>query len=294
MKRTCKKILALHLLIMFVVLPVNLFAQAWGYNNNRFAISADGNNVDDPLDKWLRADEDDWGATPAAMAMIAKLGLGDKLVHYSYNNFVEGKPGPDDENMMYIGVKGGLERFPLNPKVFFDCTKEFKKAKKSLIAEMAKSTASDPLYFIHMGPSEFFYQCVEGVIKMGKIESLSHVYVVSHSGYNDNHIRREYHHTMQQARDLSGDRIKYKRIKDQNGSHNPNILWSSKKDFSVWYWMRDSKDPDIRWIYERMLPNAKGHADISDAGMLYYLLVGDENGSPEKFREFLGDKIVAK
>ncbi len=279
-------------LLVLLTLSLTTFAQSWGYDNNRFDISADGNNVDDPLDKWLRADEDDWGATPAAMAMVAKLRLEDKLVHYSYNNFVEGKQGPDDENMMYIGVKGGLERFPLNPDVFFDCTKKFVEAKESLKAEMAKSTESDPLYFIHMGPSEFFYQCVDEVIKEGGINSLTHVYVVSHSGYNDNHLRREYHHTMQQAIDLSGGRIKYKRIKDQNRSNDPNAMWCSLKDFSVWYWMRDSKDPNIQWIYERMLPNRKGHADISDAGLVFYLLYGDENGSPEKFRQFLGDSIL--
>ncbi len=285
-----KKFILLQLMLM--VLPIASMAQGWGYNNNRFAISADGNNVDDPLYKWLRADEDDWGATPAAMAMIAKLDLGHKLVHYSYNNFVEGKPGPDDENMMYIGVKGGLERFPLNPAVFFDCTKEFVAAKESLKREIARSTAKDPLYFIHMGPSEFFYQCIDEVVKSGGIESTAHVYVVSHSGYNDNHKRREYHHTMQEAIDLSGGRIKYKRIKDQNGSKDPNALWSSLKEFSVWYWMRDSKDPNIRWIYERMLPNRKGHADISDAGMLYFILVGDVDGSPSKFRDFLGESIL--
>lgn len=278
--------------LFLLAIPLSLSAQAWGYDDNRFAISADGNNVDDPLDKWLRADEDDWGATPAAMAMIAKLGLQDRLVHYSYNNFVEGKPGPDDENMMYIGVKGGLERFPLNPDLFFDCTKKYDEAKESLKAEIKKSKKRDPLYYIHMGPSEFFYQCVDEVIQEGGIKSLSHVYVVSHSGYNDNHLRRTYHHTMQQAIDLSEGRINYKRIKDQNAMNNPDQLWCSKENFSVWYWMRDSEDPNIRWIYERMLVNRKGHADISDAGMLYYLLVGDEDGSPEKFREFLGDSIL--
>ncbi|MFI3248563.1 MAG: hypothetical protein R3Y39_05480 [Rikenellaceae bacterium] len=280
------------LLVMLLALPIALSAQSWGYDNNRFAISADGNNVDDPLDKWLRADEDDWGATPATMAIIAKLGLGDKLVHYSYNNFVEGKPGPADENMMNIGVQGGLKRFPLNKKVFFDCTKKFDKAKKSLKAEIAKSTADDPLYFMHMGPSEFFYQCVDEVIQEGGMESLAHIYVVSHSGYNDNHIRRPYHHTMDQAIELSEGRINYKRIKDQNGSSDPNALLNSLEDFSVWYWMRDSKDPNIQWIYERMLPNAKGHADISDAGITYYLLVGDEDGSPSKLRDFFGDSIL--
>ncbi|MFR9651138.1 MAG: hypothetical protein SNG35_03840 [Rikenellaceae bacterium] len=280
------------LIALLLQLSVICSAQEWNYNNNRFAISADGNNVDDPLDKWLRADEDDWGATPATMAIIAKLNLGHKLVHFSYNNFVEGLPGPDEENMMAIGVEGGLARLPLNSAVFYDCTKEFNRAKESLKREIARSTESDPLYFIHMGPSEFFYQCIDEVVAEGGIESTSHIYVLSHSGYNDNHLRRPYHHTMEQAIALSEGRIKYRRIKDQNGSNDPNKLWNSLKDFSVWYWMRDSKDPNIRWIYSRMEPNAKGHADISDAGLVFYLLVGDEDGSPSKLRDFFGDSIL--
>jgi len=32
-------------------------------------------------------------------------------------------------------------------------------------------------------------------------------------------------------------------------------------------------------------------ADISDAGMIYYLFTGDEDGNPEKFKAFLGDSI---
>ncbi len=278
----------LILLQLLLTIPVVASAQEWGYDNNRFAISADGNNVDDPLDKWLRADEDDWGTTPASMAIVAKLDLGHKLVHYSYNNFVEGLPGPDDENMMDIGVKGGLARFPLNSAVFFDCTKEFLRAKESLKREIARSTPNDPLYFIHMGPSEFFYQCIDEVINEGGIESLSHVYVLSHSGYNDNHIRRPYHRTMEQAIARSGDRINYKKIKDQNRG------WNTKEEFTPWYWMRDSKDPDIVWLYDRLIQNAKGHADISDAGLLYYLLIGDEDGNPSKLKELLGKRIIQK
>ncbi len=280
------------LIALLVQISAICSAQQWNYNNNRIAISADGNNVDDPLDKWLRADEDDWGATPATMAIIAKLDLGHKLVHFSYNNFVEGLPGPDEENMMDIGVKGGLARFPLNPAVFYDCTKEFDKAKESLKREITRSTESDPLYFIHMGPSEFFYQCIEEVVAEGGIESTSHIYVLSHSGYNDNHLRRPYHRTMEQAIARSGGRINYRRIKDQNGSNDPDKLWNSLKDFSVWYWMRDSKDPNIRWIYSRMEVNAKGHADISDAGLVFYLLLGDEDGSPSKLRDFFGKSIL--
>ncbi len=279
--------------IALLFTPLLLSAQALGYNRNRIAISADGNNVDDPKDKWLRADPDDWGATPAALAMIAKAGLSDELVHFSYNNFMESSVGPDDENIMNIGVQSGIKRFRMNKKVFFDVPQSERKAIKSLAKEMAKSTADNPLYFLHMGPSEFFYQCVKECVDKGKVEALKHVYVISHSGYNDNHMRRDYHHTMEQAIEYSKGAINYTRIKDQNSKWSTTAGWNSLKDFSVWYWMRDSKDHNIQWLYERLQQHSGGVADISDAGLLYYLITGDENGNPEKFRQFLDDQIVS-
>ena len=44
--------------------------------NDRIGWSADGNNND----------PDDWGATPIALAIWAKMGWQDKLVHFDYNS----------------------------------------------------------------------------------------------------------------------------------------------------------------------------------------------------------------
>ncbi len=282
----------LSLLTLMLSLSLCLFSQGWNYQNNRIAISADGNNADDFKDKWPRADPDDWGGSPAAMAMIAKANLYDQLVHFSYNNFVEGDPAPVDENMMHINVQEGIKRLKFNPNIFFDGVAQFEEAKASLTAQLAASSEDDPLYFVHMGPSEFFYQCVEACVAAGHGDALAYVYVVSHSGYNDNHIRRPYHHTMEQAIALSGGKINYKRIKDQNGQNDPNSLWHSGENFEVWHWMLESEDPNIQWLYDTLDDHPSGVADISDAGMLFYLLTGDDNGSPTKFKAFLGDRII--
>ncbi len=282
----------LMLLLATVLIPLSIKAQGWGYKQNRFAISADGNNVDDPKDKWLRADPDDWGATPATMAIIAKLGVKDKLVHYSYNNFIEANVGPAEENIMNLHVRDGIRRLHYSPSIFFDVTANENKAINHLAKEIAKSTADNPLYFIHMGPSEFFYQAVKQCVDSDKKEALAHVYVISHSGYNDNHLRRPYHHTLEQAITLSDGKINYKRIKDQNGQWDPNVLWNSLEDTKVWEWMLESKDTNINWLYETMSHHPQGHYDISDCGMVYYLLTGDEDGSPAKFKALLGEAIV--
>ncbi|QVY66254.1 hypothetical protein [Polaribacter sp. Q13] len=69
------------------------------------------------------------------------------------------------------------------------------------------------------------------------------------------------------------------------------MLWCSGKDFSPWYWMRDHKDESINWLYTRVQAHDTGKADISDCGLLYWLITGNENGSPEKFENFIGDGI---
>ena len=296
--------LKLLILVLVVLTPHFLKAQSWGYDNNRFAISADGNNQPDNMHSWSTADPDDWGGTPTALAIVAKLNLQDKLVHYSYNNFIASPPHTTATNEMKLGIDGGIKLWGFDKSRFFDVPVDNSAALIHLAGEIKKSTQADPLYFIHMGPAEFFYRAVKLVVEEGKVEALSHVYVVSHSGYNDNHLRRgdpkfdklpvsavDKHHTMVETIALSRKRIKYKKIIDQNGGWDANLLWKSDKDWTVWHWMRDHKDPSVRFIYERMLANAKNSADVSDAGMLYYLLVGDENGSPSKFKAFIGDGI---
>lgn len=225
---------------------------------------------------------------------MAKLQLQDQLVHCSYNNFIDAPGGPDDENQLKISADGCIERWGFNRKVFFDVTTQLEAARSHLAAEMGKSTAEDPLYFIHAGLSEFLYQVVKLVIDNGNMEALNHVYLISHSKFNENEKRRAYHHTWSDVQKLCGHRIHYKKIQDQNDKTNPHHLWHSMNNFSVWYWMRDHKDPNIRWMYTRLQAHSGGHADISDCGMFYYLLVGDDNGSPEKFKTFIGDGIPNK
>jgi len=277
--------------ILSLVCVFKLYSQDLNYNNNRIAVSFDGNSAPDNLYKWPKGDPDDWGALVASCAIIAKLKLQDKLVHCSYNNFIDAPAGPDHENQLKISADGCIERWSFKKDVFFDVTTQLKEARVNLATEMGKSTIEDPLYFLHAGLSEFLYQAIEEVIAQGNIEALNHVYLLSHSTFNENEIRRNYHHTWDDVQILCSNRIKYKKIQDQNDKNNPENLWHSMDNFLVWYWMRDHKDPNIRWMYTRMQAHSMGHADISDCGLFYYLLVGDSNGNPQKFKKFIGEGI---
>lgn len=268
-------------------------AQIPKYNNNRIACSADGNAQPDLeyTGKYNYADPDDWGATPAALAMLAKKGLQNKLVHYSYNNFMPSPAHTTVRNYMKEGVDGSVRRWHYNKNVFFDVGFKKKQAIAHLKKEIVKSTKENPLYFVNMGPSEFLYQAVKLAINEGDTEALSYVYIISHSNYNDNHLRRPNHHTIDDVISLSGNRLKFKRIKDQNNKGNPNEGWSSFHDWSVWHWLRDSDNPDFVWLWKSMKKHKEFRADISDAGMVYYLITGDADGNPKKFENFLGKGI---
>lgn len=262
------------------------------YDNNRIAISFDGNSAPDNAYKWPIGDPDDWGAAAASCAIMAKLDMQERLVHCSYNNFIDAPAGPDKYNQLKISLEGSFERWRFNKGVLFDVTTQLDLAKEQLADQIIRSTASDPLYFMHAGLSEFVYQVVEIVVKRGHAESLNHLYVLSHSGFNEKEKRRPYHRDWQDIQTLAGGRIKYKKIVDQNGSHDPNVLWNSGENFKVWQWMRDHEDPTVRWMYRRAAVHAEGVADISDCGLLFYLLCGDEMGNPEKFRQFIGDGVL--
>ena len=284
------KIIITLIIVSFNLSIVN--AQSWNYNNNRIAISFDGNSAPDHHYKWPIGDPDDWGAAAASLAIIAKLDLQDKLVHCSYNNFIDAPAGPDSENQNKISCDGAISRWNFNAAIFYDVTTQLEEAKTNLASEMASSTTDNPLYFIHAGLSEFVYQAVKKTIDMGGLEALKHVKLVSHSGFNENETRRDWHHTWSDIQELCGNRIQYHKIIDQNACGNPDVLWCSGKDFSPWYWMRDHQDEGIRFLYKRAQAHETGKADISDAGMLFWLFTGDENGNPAKFKTFLGDGIL--
>jgi len=274
--------------------PTTLFAQGWDYGKHRIAVSADGNNQPDLeyTGKYNTADPDDWGATPAALAILVKVKLQKSLVHFSYNNFMPSPPHTTVRNFMKEGVDGAIARWGFDGGVFFDVGTQKEEALEHLKKELAKSSESDPLYFVNMGPSEFLYQAVKRVVDDGGIDALSHVRVLSHSNYNDNHLRRPDHHTIQQVIELSGDRIQFKRIKDQNApKDNPKVGWHTLQDWSHWDWLKEHRDPNVAWIWESMKKHQHNKADISDAGMMYYLITGDESGSPAKFQAFIGGGI---
>ncbi|MEQ8836766.1 MAG: hypothetical protein RID07_08180, partial [Lacipirellulaceae bacterium] len=119
-------------------------ASPW-QRENRIAISADGNPDADP---------DDIGATPMTLAVLAKAGLQENLVHYDFNNWLEYKKIAASKNEMWKGAMGAQTRWGFDRSKFFDAAHHPEDAVKNLASEISKSTADDPLYRIVAGPME--------------------------------------------------------------------------------------------------------------------------------------------
>ncbi|MDZ8120523.1 hypothetical protein [Pontiella agarivorans] len=242
---------------------------------NRIAISADGNPD---------ADADDVGASPISLAMLAKAGLQENLVHYDFNNFLNYKRIDPGNNRMWQGAMGGQARWGFDKNRFFDAAVDPQGAVAHLTEEINKSTAADPLYLIVAGPMELIFQALEAA----EPEARKRVILVSHHNYNEYFKARLWHRNWNDVQALVPE-IGYLRIKDQNGWDGSGLKGKGYADF---YWLRDHADPNLNWVYERI---RAGKPDVSDAGMLAWLMGisgDDEMVTIQEMRQWFGPDLV--
>jgi hypothetical protein len=158
------------------------------------------------------------------------------------------------------------------------------------VASIAKaindSTADNPLYFIVAGPMEV---PLLG-IKKSDPGKRKFVYCISHSAWNDG-FAPKYKFT-NTKHDIIPTGIHWVQIRDQNPllSTSPYGRPAQAEEWRPYHWMRDSDDPKVRFLWERMEVSTR--ADPSDAGMAYFLVTGDEEADPAKLRRLLDDNVV--
>lgn len=233
--------------------------------DGRLALSFDGN-----------ADPDDIGAIAAATAMIAAAGLEDRLVHTHYLSQVWAK---NVRETTVHSAEEAIDRFAFRGEDFYNALLSFgtqgpslNPQTQSLLAAMNASTADDPLTVIVGGPFETVYQAA--VLSDPAVRP--HVNIVSHSSINDQNDGPD--GGFRTRVDVEALGFAVTDIRDQNRG------LSTGKDFAPWAALQNHPNPDARWVYERMV--ASGKADISDAGMTYFALTGDENGDVAKLASF--------
>lgn len=257
----------------------NLFSDAGPFDGKNFrgriAYSADGNHND----------PDDWAASPVALALFAEFGVKEKLVHFDYNSILN-NTDTQWEKTHEASVLSAAERYGYDRRLFHDCRQDVDAAVASITKAVNGSTAENPLYFIVAGPMQV---AVMGILKSSP-EARKHVYVISHSHWNDGLVTR--YSFKNTKRDVIALGVNWIQIRDQN----PLLAFSrygqpaQPEEFEPYFWMRDSQDSKVRFLWERMVVSTR--PDTSDSGMAYFLLTGDEEADLAKYRRLLDEKVV--
>ncbi|MEM0964562.1 MAG: hypothetical protein AAGJ81_00240 [Verrucomicrobiota bacterium] len=262
------------------------------YRSGRIVVSSDGNHHD----------PDDWGATTASLAILASLGLQDSLALYIHSDHIWGSSDwGGAEQMKRSAVEGG-RLFGFDTKRIISGVDDPERAYDLMRDQIVRSTAEDPLVIVAAGPMQVTGEALSRARDLNP-QSLSHVRCISHSTWNNRHADQpadfESHHGWtwwEMIEEFTDDGVIFDKIHDQNqkfeaykglssGSAGPDgtVLWEP------WYFLRDYDSKDemtnkaIQFIWERMRASKK--ADISDAGMIYYLVTGDPWADPKKIEQ---------
>lgn len=251
--------LSLFFLLAFVVSTV-ASAQV-NFPGGRIALSHDGN----------LHDHDDYGAIAMALAMLDAADLNNKVVHVDFANHMGCNNGTM-ENEMIESALGAAQRFGFDQSVFFNDQRQINAATNNFAAAINASSANDPLWILAAGPMETVWRG----IKAAETNKRQFVKVISHGQWNDDHNHCQSNHTWRIMKtDFEDDGVSFIKIKDQNSSNGENDLNTPK---NKWFWLKDSSNPDWKWLYSR---NDKDTFDVSDAGMTYWLISGGPNGGCE-------------
>lgn len=138
-----------------------------------------------------------------------------------------------------------------------------------------------PTLYLMGGPAGTIYQALGGA-RPGTRDNLG---IISHSWANNTGGGFNNGPTITDVlTDYS--MVEYKKIFDQNGGDGPRPLGFNS---GLWEWMDDVSNPDISAA--RSIMNSLGGSrlpnDPSDAGMMHYLLTGQERANPLDARDYL-------
>ena len=118
-------------------------------------------------------------------------------------------------------------------------------------------------------------------------QSGSSSYCISHSRWNDG-FQANYEFTFTKRSVIEQD-VRWVQTCDQNRrlSFGRFRRVSPPEEFEPYFWMRDSADANVCWLWDRMLVSTR--PDPSDSGMTWFLVTGDELCDPAKLRRLLDE-----
>jgi Malectin domain len=238
----------------------------------RVAISQDGNYHD----------RDDICSSAIETAIWHKSGRADNIVYWGYADHYW-LSNASWETDMLNSISGGVSRFgPFPNAQIYNTTASHMAAVQALTSIINASGPNSPLHLLENGPA----QVIGEAIQASSPSARQYVTVYSQSLWNDNHAKTAWAREGLQSPyyifdQFAGMGVNVIHIEDQD-----TLLKTTK---SPWFWLRDSPDPDLQWLWSRnevAWPN-RDRFDCSGAGLIYYEITGDAGATPAKLKAYL-------
>jgi hypothetical protein len=212
-----------------------------------------------------------------ALGLLYKSGLAKQVTHYTLNDHVWHDKYflPKQAAAHTLSYTGTISRTngAFSNIKHFDAYEDKLAAVTALKNEMNKSTKASPLTIMMAGRAQVLGEALLASDKAAR----PFITVISHSPNNESWAEQYPGGIKWSQVQNSGADVRH--IKGQNDG--------TKKPYSAYTALRDSKDPLLNWIWERCNVMKVSSFDPSDAGMTYYALTGDQSASPSKLIDYL-------
>ncbi len=237
------------------------------FAGTRIAISEDGNYHD----------TDDYDSAAISVAEMAEKGRAGDVVYWGYCDHYWRSVSSRETIMHDSVVKTAAMWGGFSSAQFFNVAQQHAQAVAALATAINASDWGHNLVILEQGPA----QVIGEAIAASHPSARPYVTVESHSRWNDNHaVDCGAAEGLKQPRysysQFAAMGVKTVHIQDQNAGLN--------KPYSDYYWMRDSTDPNLQWLWQRGRLAGKSTYDCSDAGLTYYALTGDPSATPTKLK----------
>lgn len=266
----------------------SLAANPLWQGKGRIAVSCDGNDHD----------QDDWSATPMSLALIAAMGVQDKLAIYVFSDHVWGSnkrscvSGLNHYQHMKKSALEGAELFGFDKSRFICAVDNPEYAYEKMKEQINCSSEENPLIIVAAGPM----QVVGEAVNRADSDKLKYVTIISHSSWNNDHGKEHNGWTLNKIGEKFGKQLKIVQILDQNGRKGE--IEGLQADTYHFDWLKSEalrnnpayQKGAIEWLYGRLQDGSlKGgkKMDVSDAGMFVFLFTGEEKNSPQSLEKIL-------
>lgn len=238
---------------------------------NRFAVCHDGNYND----------KDDIGAIAMVEALVWKAGAQNNLVHLSHSSHV-GANWSTQHAAMKVSANRGAWLYGIPVNKIWDNWLDGAGSVAHLAHEINLSSPTNRLTILQGGPWEMMARSFD----TSNPAKHRYVDIISHSIWNDNYQYTSSHRNkvsffsqyLNTTSPLYGHaRPTYLKIQDQNAT-------AFVADINDWSWMTLSLR--THFVLWRTIASEYAEGDMSDAGMLFYYLTGNEYPVMQDVRDF--------